>query len=304
MASAWRSTARQIEGYNQKIAALQAQLGQAQADIQGYQMRLQLAVAARGHPRQAREDAGGQRDRPDRRAGPADRDGTAARQLGRDRAAVAGNIKEMVQERETFDKQWFAQISGNLTDAQKGLNEAQQNLNKAQLRRQIVEMKAPVDAIVLSVTKGSVGSVVQAGGELMDLTPLDSPMEIDTMVAGQDAGWVHPGQSALIQFNAFLYTRYGTASGTVRYQSADSFTTINTPTQVGATLMQSGSPTLPYYDTRITVDQINLHGIPGGFHMRPGMPVQVQIATGSRTLLQYILQRVLTVPNEGMREPT
>ena len=115
----------------------------------------------------------------------------------------------------------------------------------------------------------------------MELTPLDSPMEVDVMVAGQDAGWVHPGQSALIQFAAFLYTRYGTAAGTVRYQSADSFTTINTPTQVGATLMQAGSPTLPYFDTRITIDQINLHGIPGGFHLRPGMPVQVQIKTGS-----------------------
>lgn len=294
----------QMEGYNQKIAALQAQLGQAQGDIQGYQMRLQLASQLEDiRVKLEKMQVGSAIDR----IAAQDQRTEMARQLASSVATAQqsqANIKEMVQERETFDKQWFAQISGNLTDAQKGLNEAQQNLNKAQLRRQIVEMKAPVDAIVLSVTKGSVGSVVQAGGELMDLTPLDSPMEIDTMVAGQDAGWVHPGQSALIQFNAFLYTRYGTASGTVRYQSADSFTTINTPTQVGATLMQSGSPTLPYYDTRITVDQINLHGIPGGFHMRPGMPVQVQIATGSRTLLQYILQRVLTVPNEGMREPT
>jgi hemolysin D len=115
---------------------------------------------------------------------------------------------------------------------------------------------------------------------------------------------VHPGQPALIEFNTYPYVRYGTAAGTVRYVSSDSFTSITNATQQGSTMMQQGSPTMPYYDARVTVDQLNMHGIPGGFHLRPGMPVTVQIKTGKRTVLEYLMERVLPVTGEGMREPS
>jgi hemolysin D len=297
----YRST---MLGYEQKIAGLQATLAQSQADIQGYQMRLQLAAQLEDiRLKLEKMQVGSAIDR----LSAQDQRAEMARQLANSVATAQqaqANIKEMNQERDTFDKQWFAQLSTQLATAQTNLNDNLANLAKAKLRHQIVEMKAPVDAIVLSLSKLSTGSVMQPGTELMELTPLDSPMELDTMISGQDAGWVHPGQPALIEFNTYPYVRYGTAAGTVRYVSSDSFTSITNATQQGSTMMQQGSPTMPYYDARVTVDQLNMHGIPGGFHLRPGMPVTVQIKTGKRTVLEYLMERVLPVTGEGMREPS
>jgi hemolysin D len=292
-----------VEGYNQKIAALQATLAQSQADIQGYQMRLQLAGQLEDiRVKLEKMQVGSAIDR----LSAQDQRTEMARQLANAVATsqqATANIKEMAQERETFDKQWFAQLGQNLTDAQRNLNDSLQNYNKAHLRRQIVDMKAPADAVVLSIAKVSTGAVLQPSTQLMQLAPLDSPMEVDVMVAGQDASWVHPGQSTLIQFNAFPYIRYGGGLGTVRLQSADSFTTISTDTQVGSSQMSQGSPAMPFYDARITIDQVTMHGIPGGFHLRPGLPVTAQIRTATRTVMQYLLQRVLTTWDESLREP-
>ena len=291
-------------GYEQKIAGLKAQEAQAQGNIQGYQMRLQLAgqlesIQAKLYSMQV----GSQVDMinaQDQRTQMAMGLATAVATSQQDDA----QIKEMVQERDTFQKQWFAQLATSLATAQTSLSDNLNSLNKARMRRHIVDMKAPVDAVVLSIQPLSVGAVVQPSAQIMQLTPLDSPMEMDVLVPGNDAGWVHPGQPGLIEFTTYPYVRYGTASGTVRYQSSDAFTSIQNNMQVGATMQSQGSPTMPFYDARVTVDQINMHGIPGGFHLRPGMPANVQITVGHRTVLEYLLEKMLPIPIQGMREPS
>ncbi len=298
--SQYRST---VTGYDMKIAGLQSTLGQAQADIQGYTARLQLAVQLENIRQQLEKmQVGSVIDRLSAQDQRTEISRELADAIATSQNATA-NIKEMSQEKETFIQNWFATVSSSLTEAQRNLSDNLQSLNKARLRRQIVDMKSPIDAVVLSISPTSTGAVLQPSSPLMQLTPLDAPMELDTLVAGQDAGWVHPGQPALIKFTTYNYTRYGTATGTVRYQSADSFTQITNSTQTGVTMQQQGSPTMPFYDARITIDSNNMHGVPGGFHLRPGMPVTAEVQVGKRTILEYMLQRVLPVAYEGMREP-
>jgi hemolysin D len=59
----------------------------------------------------------------------------------------------------------------------------------------------------------------------------------------------------------------------------------------------------PYYRARIAIDRIALHGVPDGFRLMPGMPVTADIKVGKRTVLEYLLERILPVAQEGMREP-
>ena len=100
-----------------------------------------------------------------------------------------------------------------------------QSLDKAQLHRQLVELRADHDAIVLSVAKVSVGSVVQSGQEFIRLVPADAPLEVEGNIAGNDDGFVNVGDSVALKFDTFPYTEYGMAYGTVRTLSANSFTT-------------------------------------------------------------------------------
>jgi HlyD family secretion protein len=64
-----------------------------------------------------------------------------------------------------------------------------------------------------------------------------------------------------------------------------------------------GNSNEPYYRSRIAIDRVELRGTPKGFHITPGMPVTADIKVGKRTVLEYLLGRVLPVASEGMREP-
>jgi membrane fusion protein, hemolysin D len=59
----------------------------------------------------------------------------------------------------------------------------------------------------------------------------------------------------------------------------------------------------PFYRTRIAIDRVALHDVPEGFRVTPGMPVTTDIKVGKRTVLSYLLGRVMPLAQEGMREP-
>ena len=59
----------------------------------------------------------------------------------------------------------------------------------------------------------------------------------------------------------------------------------------------------PYYRARIAIDKVQLHGVPKGFHLMPGMPVTSDVKIGKRTVLTYLLDRILPVGMDAMREP-
>jgi HlyD family secretion protein len=61
--------------------------------------------------------------------------------------------------------------------------------------------------------------------------------------------------------------------------------------------------TEPFYRSRITIDDVQLHAVPAGFRIVPGMPVTADIMIGKRTVLTYLLGRILPVASEAMREP-
>ncbi len=120
-------------------------------------------------------------------------------------------------------------------------------------------------------------------------------------VAGSDAGFVHPGNPVTIKFDAFPYTQYGGADGTVRIVSPDSFQSDSDQKQRGvAGSVQSGPA---YFRSRVSIDETTLHDTPPGFHVQPGMPVTADIKVGKRTMLSYLFARVLPVATDGMREP-
>ena len=141
--------------------------------------------------------------------------------------AMNGSERDLaaeIAERQGFVQSWRADISQQLSDTGSKLSDAREFLNKAQLRRQLVELRADRDAIVLSVAKVSAGSVLQSGQEFITLVPADLPLEIEGNIAGNDDGFVNVGDPVALKFDTFPGTEYGMAYGTVRTLSASSFT--------------------------------------------------------------------------------
>jgi len=213
----------QMESYNQKISGLDVQLTRAGQDVKAFGERAQIANVLEAKRRELeRLQVGSQVNRMI-----AQDQNIEMQRNFTDATHVAEranrDLHQMMAERDGFEQQWKAKISEELTLRTRSLSDATESLRKATLRRELVDLRADQDAMVLTVAKVSVGSVVQSGEQLITLVPTSAPLEVETRIATTDAGYVHPGQKVAIKFDTFPFVQYGMAEGTVRFISPDSF---------------------------------------------------------------------------------
>ena len=293
-----------LENYKQKIDGLRATVNRSTADSAAYRDRLVVAQDVEGMRKSLEKLQVGSKLN-----SLAATDSRLEVARGLSTSIETGetakrDLSAMQAERDGYMQTWKAQTSQTLTEQVRKLSDAREQLNKAQLRRQLVELRADRDATVLTLARVSVGSVLQSGEQFITLVPSDAPMEIEANIAGRDDGFVHVGDPVAIKFDTFPFSVYGMAEGTVRMVSADSFTAADTQSSrsPGAVPLPGNSPE-PFYRARISIDQLGLHNVPENFRVTPGMPVTADIKVGKRTVLSYLLGRILPVTQEGMREP-
>ena len=206
----------------------------------------------------------------------------------------------MASERDAYIRGWKAEASQKLQEISGKAADTHELLNKAKLRREMVVLRSDLDAIVQSVAKVSVGSVMQSGQQFITLVPAEAPLEIEANISGRDNGFVHVNDPVAIKFDTFTYSQYGMAEGVVRIVSPDSF---NAQSEARNPTSALPAATEPFYRSRISINRVALHDVPVGFRVIPGMPVTADIKVGQRTVLQYLLGLVLPVAHEAMREP-
>lgn len=292
-----------LQNYQEKIEELAAQIKRANSDAVGFRDRLEVATNVEAMRRQLEKLNVGSKLNTlaamDNRA-EIERNYQNALQTGQ---AAARDLAAMVAERDGYVQSWRSDTSQKLAEAVGKLSDAREQMRKAQLRRQLVELRADRDATVLTVAKASVGSVLQSGQQFITLMPADAPLEIEANISGRDDGYVHLGDPVAIKFDTFPFARYGLAHGTLRVVTANSFSAQDQ--RDGQTGMVPVAPNdaEPYFRARVTIDQVNLHGVPADFQVVPGMPVVADIKVGKQTIVGYLLGRVLPVASEAMREP-
>lgn len=290
-----------LQGYKEKIDGLMAAIERADADATGFRDRLAVATEVERMRRQLEKLQVGSKLNTlaamDNRA-EMERDYLSAIQQAQ---AASRDLGAQVAERDGFVQSWHADVSQKLADRLSKLSDARQQLRKAELRRQLVVLRADRAGTVLTIAKVLVGAVVQSGEKLITLTPADAPLEIEANILGSDAGYVHLGDKVAIKFATFPYTRYGLAYGTLRLVSSNSFT--ETPGQEASGAVPPPASGVPDHRARLSIDKVALHGTPPGFHLTPGMPVEADIKVGRQTVLRYLLEQVLPVATDAMREP-
>jgi hemolysin D len=293
-----------LENYRQKADSLSATINRANADIANYGDRLAYAKTLEQMRKDLERLNVGSKintlSAMDTRASMQDYlDNAKQQQLGAQRDLAA-----LIAERNGFIQNWHNDVGEKLTDALSKLSDARESLNKAQLHRQLVELRAEQDGTVMTISKVSVGSVLNPGQQFITLVPTDAPLEVEANIAGADDGNVSVGDPVDIKFDTFQYSRYGLAHGVVRIVSPDSFNAQDeqrNPTGA-APLANSQLPTL-WYRSRITLDRIDLHDTPENFHLSPGMPITADIRVGKQSVLRYMLGKMIPLAREGMREP-
>lgn len=179
------------------------------------------------------------------------------------------------------------QVSEQLDEALRRRAALAQELVKAQSRLTAHTLAAPIAGVVQQLAVHSVGAVVSPGDALLVVVPEGDAVELEALVANKDAGFVHEGQRAEIKLDAYPYTRYGTVAGTVRRLSRDAVA----DEQHGLVFkagVQLDQPFLGSGDTRLPLG--------------PGMAAAVEIRTGSRRVIEYLLSPLLRYRAEALRE--
>ena len=298
-------TAR-LDGYRQRIDSAKAKVSQTLTDVASYAEEFHVAQTKEVMRKQLEHmqvgsklstlDAGAQRAEVNRYL--------QAAMAGH--AAAHSDLDAIVSERNAWLKQTMGETSQQLTEQGRKLADAQQQQAKARLRRSLVDLRADREAVVLNIAKVSVGSVVQSGDELITLVPADAPLEVEASVPARDAGFVHKGNRAVIKFDTFPYTTYGYAEGTLETVSADSFASPQNgrerPGRPAASQPEASAGTA-FFRAGLSMDEMKLRNLPAGFRMTPGMPITADIKVGRRTVMAYLLSRVVPTLTEGMREP-
>ena len=148
---------------------------------------------------------------------------------------------------------------------------------------------APVRGIVKDIDVTTVGGVIPPNGKLMSLVPLDDQMVVEAKISPRDVAFIHPGQKALVKITAYDYSIYGGLEGEVTMISPD-------------TLQDEVKRDVYYYRVYIRTDSNHLTNKQGQeFPVFPGMIATVDIKTGSKTILDYLL-KPLNKAKEALRE--
>jgi HlyD family secretion protein len=202
-----------------------------------------------------------------------------------------------------FSQQFKAQTSTQLATALNQLSQAEDALTKAKLNNQQVDLTAPQDAVVESVAQASPGAVLQPGQPLLDLSPLNAPFVINAEIDSTESGFVRIGDRVDVEFQTLPQTLYGNATGTVSAISTNSFNPADQQANAVIGTPLPGTAQNLYYKATISLDEINMHNVPRGFKLMPGMPINAYIVVGHQTFIQWLFARYSAVVSEAFHEP-
>ena len=175
------------------------------------------------------------------------------------------------------------------------LNEARTLLSKAQATSKGLEdrvsrtmVTSPVRGIVKQMLVNTVGGVIQPGSDMAEVVPLDDTILVEAKIRPQDIAFLHPGQEAMIKFTAYDYTIYGGLKGKLE--------------QIGADTVMYEEKKNTFYIIKLRTDRSHLGTDEKPLLIIPGMVASVDIITGKKSILSYLLKPIIKSRAEAMHE--
>jgi len=179
------------------------------------------------------------------------------------------------------------QAAEQLTTAELNLARNAELLNTADDQQHRTVIRSPIDGIVKNLKYVTIGGVVKAGEPIMEIVPTDQKLQIDVRLKPADRGYVRVGQKALVKISTYDYARYGGLDGEVIVVAPDTSTD------------EHG---VPFFQVIVETSQTWMGDNPGEFPITTGMEATVDIHTGTRSVLDYLIRPVLKLKHEAFRE--
>ncbi len=174
------------------------------------------------------------------------------------------------------------------------LNEARTDLNKAEATGKALEdrvnrtlVTSPVRGIIKQLLVNTIGGVIQPGSDLVEIVPLDDSLLVEARIRPQDIAFLHPGQKAIVKFTAYDYTIYGGLDAELEQIGADTVTD------------DKGNS---FYVIKLRTNKSHLGTDEKPLLIIPGMVASVDIITGKKSILSYLLKPIIRAKAEALRE--
>ncbi|RKZ55269.1 MAG: HlyD family type I secretion periplasmic adaptor subunit [Candidatus Parabeggiatoa sp. nov. 2] len=180
------------------------------------------------------------------------------------------------------------------TSALAELNEIKAELSRISESKRALEdrvrrtaVRSPVKGTVKQLKVNTIGGVVQPGSDLIEIVPLEDTLLMEAQIRPSDIAFLHPGQKAMVKFTAYDFSIFGGLKASLEHISAD--TIIN----------ERGEP---FFLIRLRTDRNYLGSIESPLPIIAGMTVNVDILTGKKSLLDYLLKPIKKAQQQALRE--
>ncbi len=202
--------------------------------------------------------------------------------LERQVTELRGNLQERQNKFRADARAESAKIEAELAAMTEG-NTARAD----QVKRTIV--RSPMRGTVKNIRVTTVGGIIQAGQDIMEIVPAEDQLLIEARIKPSDVAFLHPGLSATVKISAYDYSIYGGLEASLEQISAD-------------TIRDEKKPDESYYRIQVRTLKSSLQGKDGPLPIIPGMTATVEILTGHKTVLDYLLKPLLKAKESALRE--
>jgi len=217
--------------------------------------------------------------------------------------------KALERQRAQAASEYANKILSDLADAEQKVAGFTEDAIRGDQKLEQQTLRAPVDGTVQQLAVHSVGGVVTPAQQVMMIVPVDSRIEVEAMIPNRDIGFVSPGQEAQVKIDTFNFTRYGLLHGRVLSVSHDAIVRDkpqdkSNPTKSQTALTDTSEPQGQefVYAAQIALDRTEIEVEGRMVELSPGMAVTVEIKTGSRRVIEYLMSPLLRYKQESLRE--
>ncbi len=222
---------------------------------------------------------------------------------------AAAAVSSLQEQRKQAEAEYKQKILEALAQAEQKSGGLQEQLVQAQQKFRLQTLTAPVAGTVQQLGIHTEGGVVTPAQPLLIIVPADSKLEIEAMIPNRDIGFVREGQEAKIKIDTFNFTKYGFVHGKILSLSQDAVTQQKPPsftedTKKSGTENHSSEPKGQelVYMARVSLDKTQMQVEDRLVNFSSGMAVTVEIKTGSRRIIEFLLSPLLKKQQEALHE--
>jgi adhesin transport system membrane fusion protein len=281
LSSQMRTLQDQVEGRRQDIQAINTKISSSAAGLDVANQQLAIlgpAVAAGAASRvdllKAQQEAQNYKSEM----------ANARAQLGSAKAALQEAGSKMQEAIATFK----AEAAGEMAKQQSDLASVNESMKEASAKVGRTELRSPVKGTVKEIKTRTLGGVIQPAQDIMEIVPIEDSLLIEAQIRPQDRGFIAPNQKAKVKITAYDYSIYGGLEATLEQISADA--------------IENEKKEL-FFRVRLRTDKNFLIGKQGEqLPIIPGMTATVDILTGNKTVLEYLLKPILKARETALTE--